>query len=117
MCVCVCARACVIIPTSVREGDVEMRVCAYSETDVSARARETERGREHSFESDESARVHKRTRERLRAKETSDTHKHNLCNRTSIAHFTRSNILYIINRVKETRLAICDIAEKRHVDT
>jgi hypothetical protein len=94
-----------------------MRACAYREADVSAR--ETERERENSFESDDESakRVHERTRERLRAKETSDTHKRNLCNRTSIAHFTRSNILYIINRVKETRLAICDIAEKRHVDT
>jgi len=76
VCVRVCARACVIIPTSVREGDVKMRACAYREADVSARARERER--EHSFEratKAQNAFIRKRTRERLRAKETSDTHK------------------------------------------
>lgn len=61
--VCVCAHLCVIMRTPVREGGMKMRVCAYREADVSARARERER--EHSFESDESAkRVHKKENER-----------------------------------------------------
>jgi hypothetical protein len=95
---------------------MEMRACAYREADVSAR--ETERERENSFESDDESakRVHERTRERLRAKETSDTHKRNLCNRIT-SRILRANILYINPALKKRAFASRDIAEKRHVDT